>query len=71
MPAARTLKDQPLIPELVNIHRENYSVYGVYKAEMVRDRLFDFVTELELETAGWVCWWGEVRLYQGLGYRTP
>lgn len=30
-PAARTLKDQLLIPELMKIHQENYSVYGVRK----------------------------------------
>lgn len=31
VPAARTLKDQLLIPELVKIHQENYGVYGVRK----------------------------------------
>ncbi|MGV3017704.1 IS3 family transposase [Rothia sp. 88186D007BW] len=31
VPAARTLKDQLLIPELVKIHAENYGVYGVRK----------------------------------------
>lgn len=31
VPAARALKDQLLIPELVKIHQENYSVYGVRK----------------------------------------
>ena len=31
VPAARTLKDQLLIPELVKIHQENYGVYGVGK----------------------------------------
>lgn len=31
MPAARTLKEQLLIPELAKIHQENYSVYDVYK----------------------------------------
>ncbi|MGV3016645.1 hypothetical protein [Rothia sp. 88186D007BW] len=31
VPAARTLKDQLLIPELVKIHEENYGVYGVRK----------------------------------------
>lgn len=31
VPAARTLKDQLLIPELMKIHQENYSVYGVRK----------------------------------------
>ena len=29
VPATRTLKDQLLIPELMKIHQENYSVYGV------------------------------------------
>lgn len=29
VPAARTLKDQLLIPELVKIHQENYGVYGM------------------------------------------
>lgn len=31
VPAARTLKDQLLIPELVTIHQQNYGVYGVRK----------------------------------------
>ncbi len=31
VPAARTLTDQVLIPELVRIHQENYRVYGVRK----------------------------------------
>lgn len=31
VPAARTLKDQLLIPELARIHAENYGVYGVRK----------------------------------------
>lgn len=31
VPSARALKDQFLIPELVKIHQENYSVYGVRK----------------------------------------
>lgn len=30
-PAARTFKDQLLIPELERIHAENYGVYGVRK----------------------------------------
>ena len=47
------------------------SVNGAYKAELVRDRLFDSVARLELETAEWVAWWNRVRLHQGLGYRTP
>lgn len=47
------------------------SVNGAYKAEMVKDRLFDSVARLELETAEWVRWWNRVRLHQGLGYRTP
>lgn len=47
------------------------SVNGAYKAEMVRDRLFESVGQLEVETAGWVAWWNQVRLHQGLGYRTP
>ena len=47
------------------------SVNGAYKAELVRNRLFDSVARLELETAEWVAWWNRVRLHQGLGYRTP
>lgn len=47
------------------------SVNGAYKAEMVRNRLFETVAGLELETADWVCWWPRGRLHQGLGYRTP
>ncbi len=47
------------------------SVNGAYKAEMVRDRLFRSVGQLEAETAGWVCWWNERRLHASLGYRTP
>ena len=31
IPAARTLKDQLLVPELVKIYQQNYSVYGVRK----------------------------------------
>lgn len=31
VPCARALKDQVLIPELLRIHQENYSVYGVRK----------------------------------------
>ena len=31
VPAARTLKDQLLVPELARIHAENYGVYGVRK----------------------------------------
>lgn len=47
------------------------SVNGAYKYELVKDRLFDSVTGLELETADWVYWWNAGRLYQGLGYRSP
>ncbi|MDO4898134.1 MAG: IS3 family transposase [Rothia sp. (in: high G+C Gram-positive bacteria)] len=47
------------------------SVSGAYKCEVVQDRLFDSVARLESETAGWVSWWNERRLHQGLGYRTP
>ena len=47
------------------------SVNGAYKAEMVRDRLFELVGQLEAETVGWVAWWNQVRLHQGLGYRMP
>lgn len=47
------------------------SVNGAYKAELVRDRLFESVGRLELEKAGWVVWWNESRLHQGLGYRMP
>lgn len=47
------------------------SVNGAYKAELVRDRLFESVGRLELEMAGWVVWWNESRLHQGLGYRMP
>lgn len=47
------------------------SVNGAYKCELVKDRLFDSVAGLELETADWVCWWNTGRLHQGLGYRCP
>lgn len=47
------------------------SVNGAYKAELVRDRLFGSVGQLEAETASWVAWWNAGRLHQGLGYRTP
>lgn len=47
------------------------SVNGAYKAELVRGQVFDSVARLEAETAGWVRWWNEGRLHQGLGYRTP
>lgn len=47
------------------------SVNGAYKAELVRDRLFESVGRLELEMAGWVVWWNESRLHQGLGYGMP
>lgn len=47
------------------------SVNGAYKCELVKDRLFDSVTGLELETADWVYWWNTRRLHQGLGYRSP
>lgn len=46
------------------------SVNGSYKCEMVRDRLFESVGQLEAETAGWVAWWNTRRLHQGLGYRS-
>lgn len=46
------------------------SVNGAYKAELVRERLFDSVARVEAETASWVCWWNEGRLHEGLGYRT-
>ncbi len=47
------------------------SVNGAYKAEMVCDRFFESVGQLEAETAGLVAWWNQVRLHQGLGYRVP
>ena len=47
------------------------SVNGAYKCKLVKDRLFDSVTGLELETADWVYWWNTRWLHQGLGYRTP
>ena len=47
------------------------SVNGAYKAELVRNRLFVSVGQLEVETASWVAWWNAGRLHQGLGFRTP
>lgn len=47
------------------------SVNGAYKAELVRNRLFASVGQLEVETASWVAWWNAGRLHQSLGYRTP
>lgn len=47
------------------------SVNGAYKTELVRGWFFESVAQLEVATAGWVCWWNRRRLYQGLGYRMP
>lgn len=47
------------------------SVNGAYKTELVRGRFFESVAQLEVATAGWVCWWNRQRLHQGLGFRAP
>ncbi|WP_237234521.1 IS3 family transposase, partial [Rothia nasisuis] len=56
VPAARTLSDQLLIPELVKIHQENYGVYGVRKMWQAMRR------------AGWAVGWDQTyRLMRAAG----
>ena len=47
------------------------NVNGSYKNELIHNRTWDDVVDVEIATFEWVTWWNEARLHQGLGYRTP
>lgn len=38
---------------------------------LIHRRSWADVVDVEIATFEWVAWWNEVRLHQGLGYRTP
>ena len=41
------------------------------KNELIHNRTWDDVVDVEIATFDWVTWWNGTRLHQGLGYRTP
>ena len=41
------------------------------RGELIHNRRWDDVVEVEIATFEWVSWWNETRLHQSLGYRTP
>lgn len=48
------------------------AVSGLYKAELIYPQgAWKSVSEVELATLGWVDWWNNARLHEGLGYKTP
>jgi len=47
------------------------NVNGSYKNELINNRTWDDVVDVEIATFEWVTWWNESRIHQGLGYRTP
>ena len=47
------------------------NVNGSYKNELIHNRTWDDVVDVEIATFEWVNWWNKARLHQGLGYRTP
>lgn len=47
------------------------NVNGSYKNELIHNRTWDDVVDVEIATFEWVTWWNEIRLHEGLGYRTP
>lgn len=47
------------------------NVNGTYKNELIHNRTWDDVVDVEIATFDWITWWNETRLHQGLGYRTP
>ena len=47
------------------------NVNGSYKNELIHNRTWDDVVDVEIATFEWVTWWNESRIHQGLGYRTP
>ena len=47
------------------------NVNGSYKNELIHNRTWNAVVDVEIATFEWVTWWNETRLHQGLGYRTP
>lgn len=48
------------------------TVNGLYKTELIYARpAWPSVTEVEFQTMNWVHWWNNIRLHQGLDYRTP
>ena len=42
-----------------------------YNNELIDNRRWADVVEVEIATFEWVNWWNESRLHQCLGYRTP
>ena len=47
------------------------NVNGSYKNELIHNRTWDDVVDVEIATFEWVTWRNEARLHQGLDYRTP
>ena len=47
------------------------NVNGSYKNELIHNRTWDDVVDVEITTFEWLTWWNEARLHQGLDYRTP
>lgn len=46
-------------------------VNGSYKNELINNRRWKDVLEVEIDTFEGVAWWNQVRLHQALGYRAP
>ena len=47
------------------------NVNGSYKNELIHNRTWDDVVDVEIATFELGTWSNETRLHQGLGYRTP
>ena len=47
------------------------NVNGFYKNKLTHTRTWRDVLEVEITTFGWVNWWKQACLHQGLSYRTP
>lgn len=47
------------------------NVNGSYKNELIHNRRWEDVLEVEIATFEWVSWWNTTRLHENLNYQTP
>ena len=47
------------------------NVNGSYKNELIHNRRWESVLEVEIATFEWMSWWNTTRLHENLNYQTP
>ncbi|MBB5845881.1 transposase InsO family protein [Mobiluncus mulieris] len=47
------------------------NVNGSYKNELIHNRRWEDVLEVEIATFEWMSWWNTTRLHENLNYQTP